>query len=113
VALGAAAKPGRLIEYEIEYRNVSTVASGSGNVILNANNLVITENGSANGNTWGAATFDPDYALSPANNSGTATLGTIAITAGGSPNDVQEYRNTITVLAPNTSGTFTFQRQIK
>jgi hypothetical protein len=113
LALGAAATPGRLIEYEILYRNISTVASGSGNVILNANNLVITENGSANGNTWGAATIDPAYAANSANNSGTATLGTIAITTGGSPTDVQEYRNTIPVLAPNTSGTFTFQRRIK
>jgi hypothetical protein len=113
-ALSAAATPGRIIEYRITYRNVSSTG-GTGSALLPANNLVITENGSAGSNTWGETTLDPKY---PAQAIGSAidslgTLGSIIVTTGGSPLNITEYKSTVTSVGPGISGTFTFQRQIK
>ncbi len=110
--LSAAATPGRIIEYRITYQNIS-IGGGTNNVLLPATNLVITENGSAGSNNWSATTLDPKY---PAIAVGSATdpNGTIAVTTGGTPADIQEYRNTVLSVPPGaTAGTFTFQRKIK
>jgi hypothetical protein len=114
IDLGAAATPGRVIEYQITYTNISSTqgTNGSNNVTLSAKNLVITENGSAGTNTWGAATFDPDYPTS-AVGSAKDLGGGITVTTGGSPVDIQEYQDKIDTLLPGASGIFTFQRKIK
>jgi hypothetical protein len=114
-ALAAAATPGRIIEYQITYTNVSTGAgSGTGSVILPANNLVITENGTAGNNTWFNLTLDPKYPT-PANGTAVDPQGTITVTtaANGAVTDIQTYTNTVTSVAPQGTGTFTFQRKIK
>jgi hypothetical protein len=108
--LSAAATPGNIIEYQITYKNIST-AGGTNSVTLPANNLVITENGSTGGNTWFGVTVDPKYPT-PATGTGTDAAGTISVTVSGA--DIQEYKDTITTVAPGTAGgTLTFQRKIK
>jgi hypothetical protein len=123
--------PGNIIEYVIQYRNISESqpVNGSNNVILNAGSLVITEDGTVIPNNWakdnlptnnvidtshvansaqdsgGTITFfSGDPASNPATN---ATSGTTAAT------DVTKYVDTLTnPVAPGESGTFTFQRKV-
>ncbi|PSB31749.1 hypothetical protein [Chlorogloea sp. CCALA 695] len=46
--------PGNRVEYQITYTNISSVpATGSGSLGLNANNILITENGTVLPNNWG------------------------------------------------------------
>ncbi|NJK34665.1 MAG: hypothetical protein HC919_06750 [Oscillatoriales cyanobacterium SM2_2_1] len=45
-------RPGDIIRYVVEYVNFSTPNVGSGNVVLNATNLVIVEDGNAAPNNW-------------------------------------------------------------
>jgi hypothetical protein len=113
--LSAAASPGRVIEYRITYKNIST-SGGTNNVTLPANNLVITENGTTtanNTNNWFAATLDskfPGIAVGSAIDAG----GTITVLTSGTPTDIEEYKDTIATVAPaSAGGTFTFQRKIK
>jgi hypothetical protein len=113
-ALSAAAIPGRIIEYRITYRNISG-DGGSGNILLPANNLIITENGSAGSNTWGQYTLDPTYPT-PATGSAINALKTvigIEVTIGGSPINITEYRYKVTAVPPQGTSFFIFQRQIK
>ncbi len=113
--LSAAATPGRIIEYRITYKNISTTG-GTNSVILPANSLVIKEDGSAGANTWFSSTTDPKY---PTPAIGTATdtpgtggtAGTISVTVNGT--DIQVYTDTVTTVDPGKDGTFTFQRKIK
>jgi hypothetical protein len=114
-ALSTSAKPGRIIQYQITYTNISETG-GTDSVILPANNLVITEDGSTAPNTWFGMTTDPVYAGSGV---GTAvdtpgaggTAGVITITAGGT--DIKVYIDTISTVAPGKNGVFTFKRKIK
>lgn len=106
--------PGNILEYVITYTNISTVQSGSGtNSILNANNIVITEDGAALTNNWASTTTAvPSTATDP-------TLGAvITFFVGNTPTlttdpAVNKYIDTIPTLAPGGSGTLTFQRQVK
>ncbi len=110
--LSAAASPGRVIEYRITYKNIST-SGGTNNVTLPANSLVITENGSTGTNTWFGPTLDPKF---PGTATGSATDagGAITVTTSGTPTDIQEYKDTVTSVAPGSAGgTFIFQRKIK
>lgn len=107
-ALGAAATPGRIIEYQITYTNISTTG-GTNSVILPANDLLITEDGNAGSNTWYPITTDPKY---PGQANGSAVgAGTINVTV--TSGDIEIYTNTVTTVAPQGNGTFTFQRKIK
>ncbi|MCC5640183.1 hypothetical protein LC593_31000 [Nostoc sp. CHAB 5844] len=122
--------PGNIIEYVIQYKNISEPppASGNNNVILNAGNVVITEDGTVSPNNWakdnlptnsvidtshvagsaqGTGTvqfFSGDPATTPATN---ATSGTTAAT------DVTKYVDTLNnPVAPGATGTFSFQRKV-
>ena len=109
-------RPNDVIEYRISYDNISeaTPASGGGNVVLNANNFVITEDGSANGNTWGAVTTHVTAT--------SADNGTISYTVDGTPTateptdgtpDVDVYTNTVGTVTPEAPvGTLEFRRQV-
>ncbi|MBD1824703.1 hypothetical protein H6F51_19730 [Cyanobacteria bacterium FACHB-DQ100] len=109
-ALSAAARPGRIIEYRIRYRNISTLApNNSGSVDLPANNLVITEDGATAPNNWFTSTRDTVGGTLPG--SATATSGAISGTANSG--DIQIYVNTLTILAPQGSGEFIFRREIR
>ncbi len=110
------ADPGDTIEYLITYENISRAAGGSAtnNVELNANNLVITEDGDTTPNNWAKFT-------SHIVGSATASAGSITFfetsTGTGTPTeptgDVVKYENTVTtVVAPGTSGTFEFDRLV-
>lgn len=105
--LAAAANPGRIIEYQITYTNVSTTGSGD-NVILPAKDLVITEDGNAGNNTWFNLTTDPQY---PTNSKGSANpAANTTVTPVG--NNIQIYVNNVGDVAPQATGNFTFQRKI-
>jgi hypothetical protein len=107
--LSPAATPGRIIEYQITYENVSTLpGSGKNNIILPAKSLVITEDGTAGNNTWFNLTTDPQY---PANPTGSAIpAGTTTVTVDGG--NIKIYTNTPGDIAPKGNGVFTFQRKI-
>lgn len=112
-ALSTAATPGRIIEYRITYKNIST-SGGTNSVTLPANNLVITEDGSAGTNNWFTTTLDQVYATSGGNGSAVDPGGTIAVTTSGTPADIQSYTDTVLSVAPGSAGgTFTFQRKIR
>jgi hypothetical protein len=110
-ALSASAKPGRIIEYQITYTNISTTG-GTDSVILNAKELVITENGSTGSNTWFSTTLDSKYpTLAIGSAEGTSV--TVTTATNGTATDIQEYNDAIANVAPGEKGTFTFQRKIK
>jgi hypothetical protein len=120
--------PGNIIEYQIRYKNISDAQAGTGNVILNANKVVITEDGTQSPNNWakdndnntqidtsnivgsakdsGASTIQ-FFSGNPANSSGIDQTGTTVNT------DVTKYVNTATgQVAPGVQRTFTFQRKV-
>jgi hypothetical protein len=111
--------PGNIIEYRITYTNISTPASAAinGSVLLNANNLVITENGTAAPNNWATTTTheagtvaEPGttvkYFSGPA---GGTLLGDADPTSGQS---VTSYENTVGTLTGGDTGAFSFRRKV-
>ena len=122
--------PGNRVEYQITYTNISTVpATGSGSIALNANNILITENGTVLPNNWGRdndlsgtpgfGQIDTLNVVGTANESGGATPSYFNGTAGTAPSgdttDVTGYTvNTglTPVLGPSQFRTFKFQREI-
>lgn len=125
--------PGNIIEYRISYENISTPNAGTGNSILDAQNVVITEDGAAtNGdvnNNWaidndGNGVIDTSNVVGSASdsNSGTSTIQYFN-TSSNNPigdqtgdtqlTDITRYVNTVTTpIAPGTTRTFSFQRQV-
>ena len=109
------AVPGAHIIYAITYRNVSSAqaAGGNGNVQLTASNIVISEVGDAGTNNWRNTTTQvvgPPAGLDPSDTiGGTITDG---VTNGAVTVATYWLRDTIALLAPQQSGTFTFRRQI-
>jgi hypothetical protein len=111
--LGAAATPGRMIEYQITYTNIAS-AGGTGSITLPATNLVITENGAAGTNSWSTTTHDPNYPTPGTGSSASDPGGEITFSLNGTATDILEYKDTIASLpAGSPSGTFTFRRVIK
>ncbi len=94
--------PGAVITYSIVYTNISS-SGGSGNAVLTASNLVITENGNTAPNNWGSTT---DQVVGSASDTNGGTL--TGDSAGSSV-----LTDTIATLAPGGSGTFSFKRTIK
>lgn len=45
-------QPGRFIDYQITYTNISSAQAGTGSAILNAANTVIVEDDTSGGNNW-------------------------------------------------------------
>ncbi|MEH2078817.1 MAG: hypothetical protein V7K89_02015 [Nostoc sp.] len=120
--------PGNIIEYQIQYTNISDPQSGTGNVILNANKVVITEDGTKSPNNWAldndaSGQIDTSNIVGSAKDSGSATIqffsGNPATSSGidqtGSTanTDVAKYIDTVTgTIAPGIQRTFTFQRKV-
>ncbi|WP_442936574.1 DUF7925 domain-containing protein [Nostoc sp.] len=113
--------PGNIIEYRITYKNISTPQVGTGNLILNADKIVITEDGTQTPNNWAKdndnnSQIDTSNIVSSAKDSGTSTIqffpgndqtGTTANT------DVTKYVDAVTgQVAPGIQRTFTFQRKV-
>jgi hypothetical protein len=121
-------QPGNIIEYRITYKNISSPVVGTGNVILNADKVVITENGVLAPNNWAKDNdlnqqIDTSNVVGSANDSGASTItffnGDPATTPTGdvtgvtSITDVTKYVNSVTgQIAPNVTRTFTFQRKV-
>lgn len=113
--------PGNIIEYQITYTNVSDAAptGGSGNKIMNASKVVITEDGTAGTNSWAKDTNN-DGVIDTSNVVGTAkdAKGTVAFspsdqTGTTAATDVTKYVDTVTAdVAPGTNGTFVIQRKV-
>jgi hypothetical protein len=110
--------PGQFIEYRIVYQNISSVANGSGNVILNANNFTLTEDGTTLPNNWAATTTHQQNTVATLGiltfkNSATPTPATIGTTDPANGTDVGVYQDVVTQVAPNAQGTFQFRRLVK
>ena len=120
--------PGNIVQYQIQYTNISTPQAGTGNIILNASNVVITEDGTQNPNNW-ALDNDNNGVIDTSNITGTAQdSGSGNITFfNGNPatntasdqtgttvtTDVTKYVDTVPgQVAPGQSQTFTFQRKV-
>lgn len=130
---------GNIIRYVIEYDNISTAPTGTGNTILDATKVVITESGVLNtatfptaptGNNWGQdynpdGVIDTSHVLGSAVDSGTGSTitffagntGVTSVTeqSGTTPAaDVTRYVNTLSVpVAPGSPvRTFSFQRKL-
>lgn len=110
---------GRFLEYRVTYTNISTPPSGSGNVILNASTVQITENGVTLPNNW-ALDNDGNGVIDTSNVIGRAiaTSGTITFTPAGDQSgttgatDVTQYVNAPAgSVAPQATGTFIFRRR--
>ena len=125
-------RPGNIIEYRISYTNISTTG-GTGNVFLNANKVVITEDGTGNNsaspdNNWGLDN-DGNSLIDTSNIVGSAadskggnitffggiagTTPAVDRTGTTSATDVTKYIDTLsTPLSAGDTGIFRFQRKI-
>ncbi|MGA7953549.1 MAG: hypothetical protein WCA07_08510 [Gloeobacterales cyanobacterium] len=120
--------PGSIIEYVVTYKNISDAQAGSGNnLVLNAQNLVINEDGTLAGNNWALdnaptnGVIDTSHVLGNAQDSSGGTItyysGATLLTSEQSgttaANDVTKYVDTVIgPIGPQTSKTFTFRRRI-
>jgi len=120
--LSSKALPSDVIEYRIKYKNISTPAQGSGNVVLNAGSFKILEDGAAAAvgtapaNNWAASTnhqpttqFDRGTVEYFSGVNSTTSLGT---TDPAANSQVGTYRNDVGNVAPGASGQFIFRRQV-
>lgn len=126
--------PGNIIEYRIQYKNISEAQSGSGNIILRADKVVISEDGTLSKavgdglNNW-AKDNDVDGKLDTSNIVGSAKdtgASTIQFYKGAdgssmgidqtgttADTDVTKYINTVTgAVQPGEQREFTFQRKV-
>ncbi|MCC5629380.1 hypothetical protein LC613_15415 [Nostoc sphaeroides CHAB 2801] len=126
-----APRPGNYIEYRVKYTNISDPQGGSNNnIILNANNVSITEDGTigGTGNNWALDNdldqkIDTQNIRNSAQDSGNANISFFS----GSPatnvaadqqgttvnNDVTKYVvKATTAVTPGEVRTFTFQRKV-
>ncbi len=120
--------PGNIIEYQIRYTNISDPQSGTGNIILNADKIVITEDGTQSPNNWAldndiSGQIDTSNIVGSAKDSGASTIqffnGNPASSSGIDQTgttvntDVTKYVDTVTgQVAPGIQRTFTFQRKV-
>ena len=119
--------PGNILEYRIRYKNISEAQSGTSNVILNASDIEITEDGTLSTtpgdglNNW-ALDNDGNGEIDTSNISGSATdsaNANIEFSPGGDQTgttgatDVTKYVVTVSDdVAPQEERTFMFQRRI-
>jgi hypothetical protein len=118
--LGTAAQPNRIIQYRIQYQNISVgnELASTGNKSLSANALTILEDGATATNTWFASTNDTKSPTSGGNGSLVAPSGSTVTTPlvpnGTVTNDIQVYTVNVGNVAPSpTFGSVTFDRKIK
>ncbi|MDX2255921.1 MAG: hypothetical protein NW214_10420 [Pseudanabaenaceae cyanobacterium bins.39] len=115
------AEPGNVIRYVIDYVNFSLplTAASTGSVILDAANLVITENGALAPNNWGAVSVhfsNPTVVGGFAQNT-FATQGSITYDGAAIPDPVTGaavgiYVNNVGTISPSATPT-TFQGQFR
>jgi hypothetical protein len=119
-------RPGDVIRYVVEYVNFSLPNAGSGNVVLDASNLVITEDAANPGNTWGANTvhFNSAVVVDGAPQNTFASQGTILYNGAPGPDPatgsaVNRYDNNVGTVPPlpganatTFQGLFRFHRRV-
>ena len=95
------AVPGAVLTYSITYTNIATSVGGAGCVKLAANNLVITENGTAGGNNWATYTTqngvptDSGIGVISVNGAATIITDTVATVPAGAPPQTFTFKRTI------------------
>ena len=114
-------QPDQIIEYRVTYTNISEGVVGSGNSGLNANNVVVTENGTLANSNW-ALDNDTNGEIDTSNVIGSiqASQGTTTPVANSatdisgttSASDVPVYTNNVGTVAPQGTGTVIFQRRV-
>lgn len=123
--------PGNIIEYRIRYKNISEAQAGNKNVLLEADKVVIVEDGTtvASGgvNNWAIdndkdGRIDTSNVVGTAKDSGASTIqfysgqpASLSIDQTGTTatTDVSKYVNTVNgKVAPGEERTFTFQRKV-
>ncbi|NEO90009.1 MAG: hypothetical protein F6K56_07025 [Moorea sp. SIO3G5] len=107
------AKPGQFIEYRITYTNISEPLVGAGNVVLDANNFTITEDGAAAPNNWVTVTTH-EQGTEPSQ--GTVEYFNNTLSFGNSDpasgEEVTRYVNEVGTVAPGDNGSFVFRRKV-
>ncbi|NEQ15310.1 MAG: hypothetical protein F6K44_16390, partial [Moorea sp. SIO3E2] len=107
------AKPGQFIEYRITYTNISEPLVGAGNVILDANNFTITEDGEQAPNNWVTVTTH-EQGTEPSQ--GTVEYFNKTLSFGNSDpasgEEVTKYVNEVGTVAPGDNGSFVFRRKV-
>ncbi|MEL6260627.1 MAG: hypothetical protein AAFR12_06125 [Cyanobacteria bacterium J06626_6] len=130
-ALTPSIRPGDEIEYQVQYINISESAPvGSGNVVLNATDFTIREDGSATivgVDTSGSATGTNNWASVTLHKTGSAaSAGQIEFFDGATPLGTTEpadettgpsavtvYENNAGTVAPGATGSMTFIRELQ
>ncbi|AOX02810.1 hypothetical protein BJP34_28235 [Moorena producens PAL-8-15-08-1] len=107
------AKPGQFIEYRITYTNISEPLVGAGNVVLDANNFTITEDGDKAPNNWVTVTTH-EQGTEPSQ--GTVEYFNNTLSFGNSDpasgEEVTRYVNEVGTVAPGDNGSFVFRRKV-
>jgi hypothetical protein len=126
--------PGNIIEYQISYSNISEAQSGTGNVTLKADKVVIVEDGTLSTtatdgkNNWAkdndvSGQIDTSNIVGTAQDTGASTIqfysgasganSAIDQTGTTADTDVSKYVNTVTgSVAPGETRKFVFQRKV-
>ncbi len=121
------AEPGNIVRYVVEYVNFSTplAAAGAGSVVLDAANLVITENGATALNNWaGVSThFNNPAVVGGFAQNTFASLGSVTFNGAAIPDPITgtaitTYVNNVGTIQPATNpaifqGLFRFHRQLQ
>jgi hypothetical protein len=123
--LDKTAEPGNIVRYVVEYVNFSTPLAGAGSVVLDAANLVITENGATAPNNWAGVSLhfnNPAVVGGFAQNT-FATQGTVTYDGAAIPDPptgtaITTYVNNVGTIQPATNpaifqGVFRFHRQLQ
>ncbi|MDW8115145.1 MAG: hypothetical protein RMI92_01795 [Geminocystis sp.] len=118
-------RPGDIIRYVIEYVNFSLPNAGTGNVVLDATDLQIVEDGNAPPNNWAGATFHVNESTTvdgaPLNtfaSQGTILFNGAAIADPATGTAVNVYQNNVGTIPPSANpseyqGFFRFHRQVR
>lgn len=123
--LDKTAEPGNIVRYVVEYVNFSTPLAGAGSVVLDAANLVITENGATAPNNWAGVSLHFNnpavvggFAQNTFASQGTVTYDGAAIPDPATGTAITTYVNNVGTIQPATNpaifqGVFRFHRQLQ
>jgi hypothetical protein len=106
--------PGQFIEYRVNYENISTLPTGTGNVTLDANNFTVIEDGATAPNNWATPTV---HQQSTTASKGTLTYFDAGTSVGSSDpasgSSVTRYQNNAGTVVPGETGSMQFRRKVK
>ncbi len=113
--------PGDDLTYQITYTNISETApaGGGGNILLNANDFTIVEDGNAATNNWASTTLHQRVTtVEPGTtveyfNGGTSLGNNDPADETAGPSQVTVYENQVGTVAPGVTGAMEFTRQVQ